>query len=137
MNGKFYTAFLYLPDSTKPHCTHKYLGEQSLISFTTIVRFINSYQVETLSVPRPHFKTVEYFGKPESPVRVLTTTDLECFAPFYHLRKILDNFNLNDFPFRPHLTMEAFTSVSAPFTHYALCSGREVIFAWPLKKTNL
>ncbi len=134
---KFYTAFLYRPTSTAPHCTHKYLGELDIDRFLAVAEVINLFNPFSVKAPFAVFNRAEIFGKPESPVRVLTTPDRDVFQPFDLLRELLDAFNKDDFKFNPHVTTQADAPFYMPFTHYALCTGRTVIFAWPLKSLLL
>lgn len=132
-NPKYYTAFLFHKKLASRHCTHKYLGALDASELFAAIACINTFDPTEYEAPVAVFDKEENFGTEEKPLRVLVTPAKAAFDGFAPLRNLLDAIKLDDFPYTPHVTTDSGAAIDLPLTHYGLCVGQTVLFAWPMK----
>lgn len=131
---KYYTAFLFHKKLASRHCTHKYLGALDASELFAALASINTFDPTEYEAPVAVFNEERNFGTEDKPLRVLVTPTPQAFEKdFGALRNLLDMHKPDDFPYTPHVTTDSGAAIDLPLTHYGLCVGNTVLFAWPMK----
>jgi hypothetical protein len=124
----YWTCFAYEGMHPKDlHCTHKYLGEQSGPHVWDIHEILSFYFYNhTYQVPVVNFNEIQWFDHH----RVLLPSEPVSLFPI--LRKMLDDYRDDDFPYNPHVTCYDEDEINHPFTRYCLMKDCEIITQWGL-----
>jgi len=122
----------FTPDQL--HCTHKYLGERSPEEAARIQSIIGAYfDNNTTDKFRVLFSEIDWYGA-DKDTRVLRPAGAQIEHMFHtELRKALDGFEQDTFPFSPHVSTDRLDTVDQDFTRYCLMKGDEIVQEWVLK----
>lgn len=131
---KYYTAFALAMEDTLTHqkklyhCTHKYLGEQSLSNMRMVMKICDEFFETVQTFPHAIFTEFDYFGVVPIPV-LKSRIHVENF--FLDLRMVLDGFYKDDYSeYQPHISDPSFVAGSeiiGTFQCYAIMSGQDTI----------
>lgn len=125
----YWTCFAYEDHEQQDlHCTHKYLGIQPDSNIWDIEEIIAHYFDNFIvEAPVVNFNKIDWFGD----CRVLLSS--EPVSLFPSLRKWLDKYRDDDFPYNPHVTCYTEDEINKPFIWYCLMKDNEIIDRWRIQ----
>ena len=138
MNKYLWTAFLFSDPDQKLHCTHKFMGKQTLDVMQQVGDICNDYfKSNPFKGLEVQFDYEDKFG-PNKDIKVLRYSIFEDLSDkelkrktwLLDLREELDIFYKDDFGFNPHITTSEISLLHCKFVRYGLFWGDKCVNSW-------